>query len=156
MDKQFILKTQRPRFKLDKEDVAISKNAMLTDTHIQMAQELLHQQFLLIVGLIQPSIGKVNRFPVMRKEFIQVLYTGGMYWVCVCNIGCNKLNRIKLYDSLFSGISGFTHEQIASLPFVENNDSIQVTIPPVAQQSNGTDCGVFAMTEGFLLVTTRT
>ena len=66
MNKQFILKMQRPWFKLDKEDVAISKNAMLTDTHIQMAQELLHQQFLLIVGLIQPSIGKVNQFPVMR------------------------------------------------------------------------------------------
>ena len=74
-----------------------------------------------------------------------MLHTGGMYWVCVRNIGCHKLNRIKLYDSLFSGISGFTHEQIIALLFVENNDSIEVTISPMAQQSNETDCGVFAI-----------
>ena len=57
---------RRPRFKLDKEDVAVSKKTMLTDTYTQMAQELMHQQFPLIEGLIQPSIGKVNQFPVMR------------------------------------------------------------------------------------------
>ena len=73
LDKQSILKMRRPGFRLDKEDVAISKSAMLTDKHIQMAQELLHQQFPLIEGLIQPSIGKVDQFPVMRQEFIQVL-----------------------------------------------------------------------------------
>ena len=28
---------------------------------------------------------------------------------------------------------------------MENDDHIEVSIPPVAQQTNGTDCGVFAI-----------
>ena len=145
MDEHSIQKMKRPGFKLHAEDLAIKKNAMLTDKHIQMGQELLHQQFPLIEGLLVPSIGNVQQFPVMRQEFIQVLHTGGLHWVCVSNIGCKKTNQIKLYDSLFSGISTFTKEQIAALLFVEDNNDIEVTIPPVAQQSNGTDCGVFAL-----------
>ena len=73
MDKQSRLKMQRPHFKLDLEDVGISKSAMLTDKHIQMAQELLHQQFPHIEGLLLPTIGTAQQFPVMRQEFIQVL-----------------------------------------------------------------------------------
>ena len=76
MDKQSRLKMQRPHFKLDLEDVGISKSAMLTDKHIQMAQELLHQQFPHIEGLLSSTIGAAQQFPVMRQEFIQVLHTG--------------------------------------------------------------------------------
>ena len=83
---------KRPGFKLDAQDVAINKNAMLTDKHIQMGQKLLHQQLPLIEGLLLPSIGNVRKFPVMRQEFIQVLHTGGLHWVCVTNIGCKKPN----------------------------------------------------------------
>lgn len=42
-------------------------------------------------------------------------------------------------------MSLFTKEQIAALLLVEDKDDIEVTIPPVQQQSNGTDCGVFAI-----------
>ena len=154
LDEHSIHKMKRPGFKLDAQDVAINKNAMLTDKHIQMGQELLHQQFPLIEGLLLPSIGNVQKFPVMRQEFIQVLHTGGLHWVCVTNIGCKKPNQIKLYDSLFNGISTFTKEQIAALLFVEDNNDIEVTIPPVAQQCNGTDCGVFALAFATALSTT--
>lgn len=145
MDKQSILKMQRPRFKLDVDDARIRQNEMLTDKHIQMAQELLHRQFPHIEGLLSLTIGTAQQFPVMRHDFIQVLHTGGVHWVCVTNIGCQQLNKIKLYDSLYSGVSPFTKEQIAALLFVEDNDEIEVSIPPVAQQTNGTDCGVFAI-----------
>lgn len=95
---------------------------MLTDKHIQMAQELLHQQFPHFEGLLSPSIGTAKQL---------------QWWE-------NTLSRY-LYDRLFSGMSLFTKEQIAALLFVEDKDDIEVTIPPVQQQSNGTDCGVFAI-----------
>ena len=118
MDKKSTLKMQRLHFKLEVGDLVIIKDAMLTDKHIQMAQELLHQQFPEIEGLLCPTIATAKQFPVMRSEFVQVLYTGGIHWVCVSNIGCHQLNKIKLYDSLYSGIAPFTKEQIVGLLFV--------------------------------------
>lgn len=146
MDQTSIAKMKRPKFKLHPEDVdIIRKNAMLTDHQIQMAQELLHRQFPHIEGLLSPTIGKAKQFPVMRKNFIQVLHTGGIHWVCVSNIGCHHNNQVKLYDSLYSGIAPFTREQIGALLFNQDSDIIEIFIPPVDQQSNGTDCGVFAI-----------
>ena len=46
MDEQAVLKMQRPTFNLEPEDSAISKTAMLTYRHIQMAQELYIANFL--------------------------------------------------------------------------------------------------------------
>jgi len=43
---------------------------MLTDQHIQMTQEVLHQQFPNFEGLLSPSIATAKQFPVMRKDFI--------------------------------------------------------------------------------------
>ena len=145
MNEQAILKMQRPKFNLEPEDSAISKTAMLTDKHIQMAQELLHRQFPHIEGLMSPSISTVQQFPVMRQEFVQVLHTGGLHWVTVSTIGCKGNNKVNLYDSLYHGISPQTEEQIASLLFVDNAEHIEVSIPPVVQQTNGTDCGVYAI-----------
>ena len=145
MDEQAILKMQRPKFNLEPEDSAISKTAMLTDKRIQMAQELLHRQFPHIEGLMSPSISTVRQFPVMRQEFVQVLHTGGLHWVTVSTIGCKGNNKVNLYDSLYHGISPQTEEQIASLLFVDNAEHIEVSIPPVVQQTNGTDCGVYAI-----------
>ena len=145
MDEQAILKMQRLTFNLEPEDSAISKTAVLTDEHIQMAQELLQGQFPHIEGLMSPSISTVRQFPVMRQEFVQVLHTGGLHWVTMSTIGCKGNNTINLYDSLYHGISPQTEEQIASLLFVDNAEHIEVSIPPVVQQTNGTDCGVYAI-----------
>ena len=146
MDQTSIAKMQRPTFKLHQEDAdIIQKNAMLTDHQIQMAQELLHHQFPYIEGLLSPTIGKAKQFPVMRNNFIQVLHTGGMHWVCVSNIGCRHNNQVKLYDSLYSGIAPFTREQIGALLFNQDSDVIEICVPPVDQQTNGKDCGVFAI-----------
>ena len=146
MDEASIAKMQRPTFKLNQEDVdIIGKNAMLTDLQIQMAQELLHRQFPYIEGLLSPTIGKAEQFPVMRNSFIQVLHTGGNHWVCVSNIGCSHNNQVKLYDSLYSGIAPFTREQIGALLFNQDSNVIEICVPPVDQQTNGTDCGVFVI-----------
>ena len=137
MDQTSIAKMQRPTFKLNQEDAdIIRKNAMLTDHQIQMAQELLHCQFPYIEGLLSPTIGKAKQFPVMRNNFIQVLHTGGIHWVCVSNIGCSHNNQVKLYDSLHSGIAPFTREQLL---FNQESNAIEICVPPVDQQTNGTD-----------------
>lgn len=83
-------KMQRPKFKLNADDAPIQKSAMLSDKHIQMAQELLHQQFPHFEGLLSPSIGTAKQFPVMREDSIQVLHTGGIHWLCVSNIDCTQ------------------------------------------------------------------
>ena len=92
---------------------------------------------LYIEGLLSPTIGKAKQFPVMRNDFIQVLHTGGIHWVCVSNIGCSHNNQVKLYDSLYSGI--------AALLFNQDSDVIEICVAPVDQQTNGTDCGVFTI-----------
>jgi len=133
MDEQSILKMQRPKFQLDGNDVDIGNSAMLTSKHTQMAQELLHQQFPHIEGLLSPTIGTAQQFPVTH------------WWVCVSNIGCRQKNEVRLYDSLYRGILQFTKEQIAALLFIQDSDQIEISITPVDQQTNGKDCGVFAV-----------
>ena len=66
MDQQSILKIQRPKFQLDGNDVDIRENAMLTGKHIQMAQELLHQQFPHIDGLLSPASGTALQFSLFK------------------------------------------------------------------------------------------
>ena len=41
--------------------------------------------------------------------------------------------------------SPFTREQIGTLLFNQDSDVIEICVPPVDQQTNGTDCGVFAI-----------
>ena len=107
-----------------------------------MAQELLHCQFPYIEELPSPTIGKAKQFQVMRNNLIQVLQTGGIHRVCVSNIGCSHNNQVKLYDSLHSGIAPFTREQLL---FNQESNAIEICVPPVDQQTNGTDCGVYAI-----------
>ena len=63
---------------------------MLTDRHIEMAQEFLHGQLSHIGGLMSPWLPTVRQFLEMRQEFVQVLHTGGLHWVAVSTIGCNE------------------------------------------------------------------
>ena len=81
----------------------------------------------------------------MRNNLIQVLQTGGIHRVCVSNIGCSHKNQVKQHDSLYSGIAPFTREQIAALLFNQDSDVIEIFVPPVDQQTNGTDRGVLAI-----------
>ena len=74
-----------------------------------------------------------------------MLHTGGIHWVCVSNIECSHNNQVKLYDSLYSGIAPFTREQIGALLFNQDSDVTEICVPPVDQQTNRTECGVFAI-----------
>ena len=92
---------------------------------------------------MSPSLSTVRQFLAMRQKVLQVLHTAGLHWVTVSTIRCKGNNKINLYNSVYHGISPQSEKQIASLHFVDNADHLEVSIPPVVQQTNGTDCGVY-------------
>ena len=70
-----------------------------------------------------------------------MMMTHWWYSLGLChNIGCSYNNQVKLYDTLYSGITSFTREQIGALLFSEDSDVIEICVSPVDQQTNGTDC----------------
>lgn len=138
VDKQSILA------KLDESDyqTILSPTGWLTGDMIQQAQVLLQKENSAIEGFQRPTLGPARNFNVVSGEFVQILHTGSDHWVCVSSIGCLP-GHVNLYDSLYhDAISQEVEDQtndllggrLASLQFVS-----------VPQQTNGSDCGVFAI-----------
>ena len=130
--------------KLDESDyqTIISPTGWLTGDIIQQAQVLLQKENSAIEGFQRPTLGPARNFNVVSEEFAQILHTGSDHWVCVSSIGCLP-GHVNLYDSLYhDAISQEVEDQtndllggrLASLQFVS-----------VQQQTNGSDCGVFAI-----------
>ena len=88
-------------------DVPILQNHMLTDESINIAQNLLGQQFPEIDGFFDRVVGQMQSFPVMKslRKYIQILHTGNLHWVCTANLDDKRQNNASsdLYDSLNSG-----------------------------------------------------
>ena len=83
-------------------------------------------------------------------EFIQILNVRKSHWITVTSLGCNT-NEVKVYDSLPAcDVSFRAKQQIASL-ILSNDKKISVVIPDVQQQTNGNDCGLFALAFAFCL-----
>ena len=127
----------------EKDYHVITGNGVLTDEHIMMAENILHSQFPVIDGFLSTALGKVNQFPPMQSEFIQILHSGNFHWVCVSNIGKKKAN-VNLYDSLYHTVKIDVKKQIASL-LLSPERKIAIEVKDVQQQTNNTDCGVFAI-----------
>ena len=87
-------------------------------------------------------MGPDRNFNQVNGELIQILHTGNAHWVCVGSVGCED-GTVNLYDSLYHNIIlNEVQEQVLNLVGHSNFTGIQVL--PVQQQSNGSDCGVFA------------
>ena len=96
----------------------------------------------LLEGLQRPTLGSVRNFDVVSGEFVQILHTGSNHWVCISNIGCLP-GKVHLYDSLF-------HDVISQEIEDQTNDLlggnlVSLEFVPVQQQTNDSDCGVFAI-----------
>ena len=107
-----------------------------------MAQVLLHEAKPSIDGLQRPTLGPARNFDVVSAEFIQILHTGNDHWVCISSIGCVP-GYVNLYDSLFHDIiSEEVEDQTSDLL---GGSLVGLNVVPVQQQSNGSDCGGFAI-----------
>ena len=129
---------------LTDQEFALIKDAYgwLDCTIIHQAQICLKQLNPNIEGLQRPTLGPIRNFDVVGGEFIQILHSGGNHWVCVSSIGCSK-GYVNLYDSLFHDVvCNDIEDQVRSLL---GDEFRKLTVVPVQQQLNGSDCGVFAI-----------
>ena len=150
-------KTGKPKRRLNLkysrlERQEILNDHMLTDMTINFAQNILLRDFPTISGLEDTTVGAVLNFSKHdgKSPYIQVLHTGSLHWVCISNMSENglvKADVVNLYDSLNNRGTVNTHvrDQIADILYVPSAPEIHVDIQPVQQQTNGTNCGVFAI-----------
>ena len=123
-----------------------STTGWLENTVIQQAQVLLKKVNPDIEGFQRPSLGPYCNFD---GDFVQILHTGGNHWVCISSIGCEGV--VNLCDSLYHDvILGDLEQQMHNLV----GENFQLSIPPVQQQPNGSDCGVFVIAFATHLVNT--
>ena len=135
---------QSPLANLEESDYQIILDPLgwLNCDMIHMAQVLLHEAKPSIEGLQRPTLGPARNFDVVSAEFIQILHTGNDHWVCISSIGCVP-GYVNLYDSLFNDIiSEEVEDQRSDLL---GGSLVGLNFVPVQQQSNGSDCGVFAI-----------
>lgn len=93
-----------------------------------------------IEGFQRPTLGPCRSFDTVGGEFVQILHTGGNHCVCLSSIGCAK-GHVNLYDSLFHDVvCDDIEDQVRNLLGEEFR---KLSVVPVQQQLNGSDCGVF-------------
>lgn len=81
--------------------------------------------------------------------FIQIVHTGGNHWLTVSNLFCES-NQICVYDSL-STVLDEKDKQILSWLIRPVDDKFMIIYPAVQQQSNSSNCGLFAVAFAFVL-----
>ena len=133
----------------ESERSTILNNMMLTDESINMAQQMLADQFPEFEGFFDTVLGATQSFDIITsdKKFIQVLHTGHLHWICVANTSAAKsTNQIcHVYDSLSSGkVKTKVLQQIASFSYCKEKELV-INIQSVQQQSNDVDCGLFSL-----------
>lgn len=123
-------------------DLINDPNGWLDCSIIQQAQVLLQQHNPLIGGLQRPTLGPIRNFDIVSGEFIQIIHTGSDHWICISSKGCSP-GFVHLFDSLYNDvIQREVEEQTKDMLGGKHVDLVYV---PVQQQTNGSDCGVFAV-----------
>ena len=74
----------------------------------------------------------LRRFATVDEKFVQVLHVNNNLWICVAD---NKNNEFSLYDSMGGNLSKDKVHVI----------ELMVKLIPVQHQTNGNDCGFFAL-----------
>ncbi|XP_047140784.1 uncharacterized protein LOC124815932 [Hydra vulgaris] len=124
---------------------AIGSNEMLTDNIINAAQKMLLRQYPNAKGLQDPILGQNLSFSILKdEEFVQVLHDGCAHWFAISTVNCLS-GHVFVMDSYFRGkLSHATMRQICSIIRCPLS-KIKVTVLPVQQQTNGIDCGIYAI-----------
>ena len=131
--------------KLPDEEIKLTtENGMLTDLTIDKCQKILKNQFHAQYGLQDTVLGQKLMFKEQKGEFVQILHNGNYQWVVISNINCSK-DETNYYDSLFHGkIRDHVKMQICNI-FKCSGKELTVNVKACQQQTNGVDCGVFAV-----------
>ncbi|XP_065648764.1 uncharacterized protein LOC136078033 isoform X2 [Hydra vulgaris] len=134
----------------------ISNNGWLSDNVINMFQNMMKIQFKDINGLQDTILGQTLAFNTYNNiPFVQVLHDGHSHWVAISTYRC-KPGEVFLMDSLFHGkVAHHTKRQICAILKCMHN-KLTIRVLPVQQQSNGADCGVFAISFIYHIISTKT
>ena len=123
----------------------LAREKMLNDNMVNVAQYLLRKEFPAVSGLQSTNLGQLADFNGMSgQQFVQILHDGSLHWLAVSTIGCPS-GEIALMDSLFKGtVRQHVIRQICNLMGCPSK-TIKIKVMPVQQQTNGIDCGLFAI-----------
>ena len=119
----------------------------LNDIIIDSSMDLLQYQFPDLEGFHSCQLVYQLDFERHSKLFIQIInrspQDGGSHWLTVSNINCLE-NTIKVYDSAYDDLAHEEEMVVASLVST-NANNLQVLFPNIALQTNGYDCGLYAI-----------
>ena len=143
---QFAPTNKNPRFRPFNE-VDLKKvtkpRYWLSDLEVNGAQALLNQQYPTCEGLEDTCLSHQSQFSVQGGEFLQIYNVNGNHWVLFSTIGCVP-GKVKVFDSLYRHLHVETCSAIAGL-LCSPLEEIQVEMPRTQRQTNGSDCGLFAI-----------
>lgn len=86
----------------------------LSDVLVNAAQTSIQAVHPSVSGFQDVSLGLTMAFSVMRKEFVQVLHTGGGHWLTISTLGC-AAGEVDVFDSSSPHLSTSLKNQIAAL-----------------------------------------
>lgn len=114
----------------------------LTDIEIN-AQALLRHQNPGTRGLQDTCLSSTNQFVSETGEFVQIYNANKSHWILLSTIGCRK-NEIYVYDSFYRYLHADPGDAIVRLSDCKS-ETINVIMPAIQRQTNGSSCGLFAV-----------
>ena len=131
--------------------VVTSSNAWLDDKIMDLGQAMLKKQHPHINGLQSVVLADKLAFTPQTEEFVQVMNINGNHWIVISTVGC-KPATINVYDSLHGRLPSHAKIVIADLlRSQEAHHEIAINYMDVQWQSNGSDCGLFALANTVML-----
>ena len=128
----------------------IKNNQMLTDTSINLAEDILGTQFKM-KDRFQDTILDQKLMFKPKEHFVQILHNKSFHWVTVSNVN-SKSGSVDYYDSLFHGrIKDHVKLQIANVSKTENSE-LEIHIRSCQEQKNGVDCGIFVVANAYYIL----
>jgi len=118
----------------------ITSGNMLTDKHINFAQEILKMQFHNLKGLQSTLVlSKHQKLPA-TSQYLQIVHCRGNHWIVVSNIHSSP-KVLQVFDSLYSSVDGMTMKLLTKL----FGEGVVIEMGNCPLQNGTADCGVFAI-----------
>ena len=125
----------------DKIELIGNPREMLTDMHINAAQDVLSRQFPDILGLQDTLLGikLQSSGESVGGGYVQIIHDGPLHWLTASNLFCHD-NCVDIFDSLSTSVS----IQAASL-MMSQKHTITINMINCHRQKGVYDCGLYAV-----------